>query len=114
MWIIYGISVLISFMLIKKTNKEIEVISFGGISLVLLLCFNAFVCYVFTFFRIPITAISLMTLNILLSIIMIFFIARSRQIQKYTLDKFGFFCVVIILIFTLRSIILRVWIPIFY
>ena len=66
MGIVYFISVLAlitAFILIKKTNKTLSIISFIGITIVTLFCYNAFVCYVLTFVKIPITLVSLSIIN---------------------------------------------------
>ena len=101
MEIIYLISLIIlflTFMLIKKTDKVLDVISFIGISIVLILCYNAFVCYILTFVSIPITLLSLGIINIGFAIPMIIKIFANKEIQKYKLDKFSLICIVLILI----------------
>ena len=50
-YLITVLSVVVAFILIKKTEKTLNLISFTGISIVCMLCFNAFVCYVLTFVR---------------------------------------------------------------
>lgn len=45
------LAVIVAFILIKKTEKTLNLLSFTGISIVCMLCFNAFVCYVLTFVR---------------------------------------------------------------
>ncbi len=100
MGIVYIVSALvlyISFILIKKTEKELNILSFMGISIVLLMCYNTFVCYVFTFFRIPITLVSLSIINAIFSILIIYFIIKRKSKQKYKLDKFGLICSLIII-----------------
>ena len=53
------ICLMISFILIKKSDKKLDILSFIGITLLLTMCYNVFVAYVFTFFKIPVTLISL-------------------------------------------------------
>ena len=55
MGIIYVISVvslLVIFMLIKKSDKKLNGLGMFGLGLVLLLCYNIFKCYVLNFFSI--------------------------------------------------------------
>ena len=48
------IILLLSFILRKKSEKEIDIVSFICVSIVLLFCYNTFICYILTFFVIPI------------------------------------------------------------
>ena len=73
MGIIYLITILllvISFILIKKSDKVLDILSFVGITIVLLLAYNVFICYVINFFGIPITLLSLSIINILFAILL--------------------------------------------
>lgn len=90
MGIVYLISVimlLIAFILLKKTEKEIHIISFASISIVALFCYNTFVCYILTFFTIPITLLLLATINILITILLSVKIIINREIQRYSFNK---------------------------
>lgn len=104
MGIIYLITVLllvISFILIKKTDKELDIISFTAITIVVLLAYNAFVCYIINFFGIPITLLSLSIINALFAILIFGIIFIKKEVQKYSLNKFNLLCLGIILIATL-------------
>lgn len=90
MEIIYILSVIIlfiEFILIKKSDKEINIVSFICISIVSLFCYNTFICYVLTFFTIPITLWILSIINILISMFLIFILIRKKQFQKYNFYK---------------------------
>lgn len=90
MEVIYLISViiiLVSFILVEKTKKPINILGFLGISIVGLFCYNTFVCYILTFFTIPVTLFSLSIINILISLLFIILIIRNKQIQKYIFNK---------------------------
>lgn len=90
MGIVYLISVimlLIAFILLKKTEKEIHIISFASISIVALFCYNTCVCYILTFFTIPITLLLLATINILITIILSVKIIINKEIQRYSFNK---------------------------
>lgn len=90
MGIIYLVSILaliIGFILIKKSNKKLNIISFTSITIVLTLCYNAFLCYILTFIKIPTNLLNLSIINIILAGIIFFIIFRKKEIQKYTLDK---------------------------
>lgn len=90
MGIVYFISLLMlisAFILIKKTDKTLNILSFIGITLVVMLCYNAFICYILTFVRIPVTIISLSIINVIFTIIIAIIIYKKKQIQKYSIDK---------------------------
>lgn len=90
MGIIYILSLIIlmmSFILIKKTEKKLNILSFISITIGVMFCYNTFVCYVLTFFTIPVTLLNLSFINIILAGILIFFIARKKQIQSYEMQK---------------------------
>ena len=90
MGILYLISVimlLIAFILIKKTEKEIHIISFVSISIVALFCYNTFICYILTFFAIPITLLLLSIINIVIASLFSIKIIINKQIQKYIFNK---------------------------
>lgn len=106
MGIIYLISVLIlliSFVLVKKTEKQIDIISFICISIVALLSYNTFICFVLTFFTIPVTLWGLALINLVLSIIFITLILKKRKIQKYSFKKID-----LLYIFLIAIVILAV------
>lgn len=90
MQIIYILSLIIliiSFILIKKTNKKLNILSFINITIGVMFCYNTFISYVLTFFTIPVTLVSLTIINIFLSIIIITLILWKKQIQKYEINK---------------------------
>ncbi len=89
MGIVYGISVIvliIAFILIKKTDKKLNIISFTSLSIVLMLCYNAVICYVLTFFKIPNTLTILSAINYIITVIIFLFIIKKKKIQKYQFD----------------------------
>ena len=104
MGVIYLLSVLllsVSFILIKKTEKKLDILSFLGITIVLIMGYNALLSYIFSFFNIPITLLSLSISNFVFSDIIIFIIYRKKQTQKYKFDKVNCICICIILLVTI-------------
>lgn len=90
MGIIYILSLIIlvvSFILIKKTEKKLNILSFISIAIGVMFCYNTFICYVLTFFTIPVTLLNLLIINIVLAGILIFFIVRKKQIQSFEISK---------------------------
>ncbi len=108
MSIMYIVSVIILFMmtiLVKKSEKEIDVIKTILVSMMLYLCYNTFVCYVFTYTNIPIHLGSLSIVNILVSAFMAWQI-KKKGIQKYQFDKKDILVIVgiLLLVFVLSAI----------
>ena len=95
------ISLLIGFVLIKKTDKTLNIISFVCISIVTLFCYNAFICYVLTFFTIPIKLSLLALINVIISILLLIPVIFKKQIQKYEYKKIDFLYLTIIAIIVL-------------
>ncbi len=90
MGIIYILSIIIlmiSFILIKKTEKKLNILSFICITIGVLFCYNTLVCYILTFFTIPVTLTTLTIINILVAIIFIVIMLRKKEIQKYEMNK---------------------------
>ncbi len=90
MGIIYILSIIIlavNFILIKKTDKTLNILSFINITIGVIFCYNTFICYILTFFTIPVTLINLSIINTILSIIFLSTIIRKKQIQAYQIHK---------------------------
>lgn len=114
MGVVYLVSVLaliITFILIRKTEKTLELIDFLGVTIVLLFCYNAFVCYVLTFFTIPCSLLNLSIVNFGFSLIIGLFIMRKKQIQKYNFDKISLISVIIILLVSIFASLLNFGFP---
>ena len=89
MSIIYIISLIIlfiSFLYIKKSDKELDLVSWLVINIVLLFSYNTLVCYIYTTLNITINLISLSIVNYILSILFIITIKNSGR-QKYIFHK---------------------------
>lgn len=90
MQIIYILSLLIltiSFILVKKTDKKQNILSFFCITIGTLFCYNTFIAYILTFFTIPVTLLSLSIINLIFTAIFTFVILRKKQIQTYEINK---------------------------
>ena len=101
MGIIYALTVLIlfiSFILIKKTDKKLNILGFTAITIGVLFCYNTFVCYVLTFFVIPVTLLNLSIINLIVSVILIFLIIRKKQTQAYEIHKIDILYILLLLV----------------
>lgn len=104
MVVIYLVSILLlffAFILIKKTDKVVDIVSFVGITIVSILCYNALICYILTFISVKINLLNLSIINFILASGIFFIIAKVRKIQQYKFDKMNLICVLIILVSTL-------------
>lgn len=109
-YLITVIAIIIAFMLIKKTDKTLNILSFLGITIVVLLTYNAFVCYVLTFVSIPNNLVTLSIVNIIISGVLYGIIWKKKETQKYSFDKFGLISIIIIFIRNNSCIIYELWI----
>ena len=85
MGIIYLVSVIllsVGFIAIKKSEKELDLISFIGITIVVLLAYNAFICYVINFIQIPTTLLNLSIINLIFAGIMFGIIIKKKDLIK--------------------------------
>lgn len=101
MGIIYGLTELIlfiSFVLVKKTDKKLNILSFIAITIGTLFCYNTFVCYVLTFFIVPVTLLNLSIINLVISMVLMFFIIRKKQIQTYEMHKIDILYILLLLV----------------
>lgn len=116
MGIVYFISVLAivsAFILIKKTEKQISILSFICITITALLCYNAFVCYVLTFIKVPITLVSLSVINFALAIAMTWAMVKKKEIQKYKFDKMRSYMYIDNFYSMYRDFLCKVWFSFF-
>lgn len=107
--IIFIISTIIlelAFILIKKVEKKISILSFIGITIVVNMCYNAFLCYVLSFFGVPNKLYLLAIINfIFASMLLIYTFRKNKEkrynIQEYSINKIDAICAIIILAITL-------------
>ena len=93
MGIIYILTVVIlitSFVLTKKSKEKVNIIESIAFSMVLLFCYNAFICYVLTFFAILNKLWIISIINLIISALFLINIVRKKEIQKFELDKIDF------------------------
>lgn len=110
-YLISAISLVTAFILIKKSDKILDILSFLGISIVVFFSYNVFLCYVLTFVSIPNSLIVLSIMNFIITAIISTIILKKKQIQKYKFDKFNLLCVLIILFVTFIASCLNFGLP---
>jgi len=109
MEVIYLLSVvtlLTSFILRKKSETKIEIIGFICTSIVLLFCYNTLICYILTFFTIPIKLWLLAIINLLFTTVLTIPIIKKKEIQKYKFNKIDllYICLIIIVLLLIAYI----------
>ena len=98
---IYFISILmllITFILVKKTEKQINILSFVLMSIVLLFCYNTFICYILSFFTIQVKLWILSLVNGLISTVFLILIIKNKETQKYVFNIIDFISIFSILL----------------
>ena len=114
MGIVYLISVLIlliSFILRKKSEREMDIISFISVSITLLFCYNTLVSYILTLFSIPIKLGILTLINLTISIFFIVPIIKKKEIQKYVFSKIDILYITIIVLVILSIVYIFLGFP---
>ena len=86
MYVISVIAILIIFMLIKKSDKELNGLGILGIGLVLILCYNVFECYILNYFKIKLSLLNLSIVNFVLIICGIVYLLKNKKFQKYFIE----------------------------
>lgn len=89
---------LISFLVVKKTDKKINISIMLALSLILLLCYNALICYLLTLFKIPISLWLLAIINIIIATILFVYAIKSKNIQSYKVVYSDFIYITILAI----------------
>lgn len=101
MSVIYCISIillLISAILIKKTEKKLDIVKTITITLVLFLCYQTFISYIFTMIQIPITLTSISFINGILIVAMLVKMFYKKQLQQYYFEKKDLIFIILLLI----------------
>lgn len=101
LFIISELTLTITFILKKKTEKSLDIINFLCLSIILLFSYNTLVCYVLTFFTILCKLWILSTINFLVTIFLIIPMINKKEIQSYKFNKIDvlyIFLIIIILV----------------
>lgn len=99
--VVYVISIIIEFLLvvlIKKSDKKLEIFKSIVLILVLFIAYNGLVCYMLNLINIPITLINLSIINFILCILMLALIIKNKKIQQYKISKTNIIVTVIFII----------------
>lgn len=96
-YILTTIMAIVAFLLIKKSDKELNITSWMIFSLILYLCYNIFICFVLGNLNIHTNLICLSIVNFLVSLTLGFFIVKKKETQKYFWKKQDILAIIIII-----------------
>ena len=97
-YILSAICLLITLILVKKSKNKISFIKYFFISIVIFMCYNAFVCYALDLANIKLTLLNLTSVNFIFAGIITIFIVKKKEIQTYSINKKDILAFIIILI----------------
>ena len=100
-WAVTIIILMTAFILLKKTNKKQNIIHIIIITFGLLLCHNDFLCFILTFFKIPITLLILSLINLVVSFLLFIPIIKNKTIQSFSISKIDLLFIFLIITFIL-------------
>lgn len=95
---ILQILLIIIFIFIKKSDKKLNFLKVGVISLTLILCYNIFICYTFSVIGIKSTLGNLAIINLIICILLSIKIIKTKKIQKFYIRKIDVLFLIILLI----------------
>ncbi len=104
MGIFFAISILIlfiSFLLIRKTEEKVNILKQIVTNLVLLFCYNTFICYILTLISIPITLLTLSIINLFFSILIMGYLLKTKKVQKFKFEKIDLFYISLLAIMSI-------------
>lgn len=84
MGIVYQISIIaliIAFLVIKKTDKEENILFWLFLSNIILLCYNVFECYILSFIKIKCSLALLAIINFSISILIFVIVKKKNEKQ---------------------------------
>lgn len=103
MSIIYLISILVLLIattLLKKSDKKLNIVKSIAITIVLFLCYQTFISYLYTMIHIPITLSSLTIINVIIIAIFMVKIIYKKEIQAYEFDSRDIIFIIILALVT--------------
>ena len=107
---IYLISIillLLSFILIRKNNKRVNILSSIIYSLCFFFCYQTFVVYISGLFNLGGSLLYYSIVNIIISIIIFTYIIRKKEIQEYYFNKKELLLYISIIIIILSTCLIR-------
>ena len=98
-YILTTLSIYTLFMLLFKTEKKQNLITWLAISALLVLCYNTLLCVILSFVNILCTLQNLSICNGIIALILLAFLLKTKKVQKYYVKKIDIiFAVVLVMI----------------
>lgn len=88
----------VGFMILKKSNKKLNIVTWLVIAVGLLICYNVFISWVYTILHIPINILTITLINIVVGTGLIYNAHNSGK-QKYYINLFDVIGLVLLSIF---------------
>ena len=85
----------ITFILLKKSDKKINLICWLIISIIAYLGYNIAICMIFGVLNFTTNLIFLSIINIIFTILFLFIICKNKEIQKYEIRKRDILAIII-------------------
>ena len=111
-YLITTLMLIIVFILKNKKEEKENILKWLSISIIIVLCYNIFVCVIFYFLQIKANLINLSMVNAIVACLIGIKIYKERDIQKYYIDKIDIISILIIFIVTIIFSVMLYKIPI--
>ena len=94
------VAMLVTFMLLKKSNEKLNVVVWCILSLIMYLGLNIAVCMIFGVLGVTTNLLFLSIVNLVISLVLLICIVKKKEVQSYTFKWYDFIAVAIICLIT--------------
>lgn len=110
-YVLSNLFLIVSFLIIKKTDEKQNLIKWIVISFGLLFCYNAILIFILSLLGIPAYLLNLTIINSLISIFVLFLAKKNKRYQQYFILKKDIIVTIIFAIIILLLAVLRFGLP---
>lgn len=100
-YLLTGILLIVAFLLIKKSEKKQNIVTWIILSIILKLAYNIFVCMILGTLKIKTNLLCLSIVNLLFTGILAYNIYTKKQIQSYIFNKKDIIAVILVFMITI-------------
>lgn len=97
-YILSTLYLLITALLLKKSDEKINFLKSFTISIVIFMCYNIVISFIYNTIYVPITLLTLSIPNIIIGSILLFLIIKKKNIQKYSINKKNIIMVILLIL----------------
>lgn len=83
LYVITILAIYVLFILIRKTDKKQNIVLWMAVSVIMVICYNVFICVICTFIKVTCTLQNLSICNTIATILLLTFLIINKKIQKY-------------------------------